>query len=83
MVKAIFAAVAFIAVATLIVGCQQKTGIAGVADAMGATSLNSIEYSGGGELSASGRHTFPASAGRVSYSGAITSRSITRRPPCE
>src|SRR5881628_3735064 len=58
MVKASFA-IAVITVATLMVGCQQKTGIAGVADAMGAKNLNSIEYSGSGELFGFGQAYVP------------------------
>ena len=38
---------------------QQKTGIAAVADAMGATNLNSIEYSGSGELFGFGQAFVP------------------------
>ena len=44
-------AIIAIAVMMSIAGCTQPgNGIAAVADAMGATNLNSIEYSGSGEL---------------------------------
>jgi len=47
--------------ATLAIGAcsQQKTGLAAVADAMGATNLNSIEYSGSGELFGFGQAYMP------------------------
>src|SRR5438093_1141363 len=52
--------IAGIAIAMSIVGCaQQRTGIAAVADAMGATNLNSIEYSGSGELFGFGQAYIP------------------------
>src|SRR2546429_541036 len=57
MLKAITVA---IAVAILIAGCtQQKSATAGVADAMGAANLNSIEYSGSGELFGFGQAYVP------------------------
>src|ERR1700704_1450292 len=53
-------AIAAIAALMSISGCtQQKTGIAAVADAMGATSLNSIEYSGSGSLFGFGQAFIP------------------------
>src|SRR5690349_10829430 len=42
-----------------IAGCAQGTGVAAVADAMGATNLNSIEYSGSGELFGFGQAYIP------------------------
>ena len=54
------AAIVGMAVAISILSCaQQKTGIAAVADAMGATNLNSIEYSGSGELFGFGQAFIP------------------------
>src|SRR5258706_11739803 len=53
-------AIAAIAVAMSIAGCtQQKTGIEAAADAMGATNLNSIEYSGSGSLFGFGQAFIP------------------------
>jgi glyoxylase-like metal-dependent hydrolase (beta-lactamase superfamily II) len=46
-------------VTILIAGCAQRTGISVVADAMGATNLNSIQYSGGGELWGFGQAYIP------------------------
>ena len=37
-----------IAVVTFVAGCGQRSGVAAVADAMGAANLNSIQYSGSG-----------------------------------
>src|SRR5438094_4767209 len=52
--------IAGIAIPMSIVGCgQQRTGIAAVADAMGAANLNSIEYSGSGELFGFGQAYIP------------------------
>ncbi len=52
--------IAGIAITMSILGCtQQRTGIAAVADAMGATNLNSIEYSGSGELFGFGQAYIP------------------------
>src|SRR5436190_8921065 len=52
--------IAVIALTVSLVGCmQQKTGVAAVADAMGATNLNSIEYSGSGELFGFGQAYIP------------------------
>ena len=49
-----------IAVAILLTGCvQQKTGLTAAADSMGATNLNSIEYSGSGELFGFGQAYIP------------------------
>src|SRR2546427_4698504 len=49
-----------IAVVISIAGCtQQRTGIASVAGAMGAANLNSIEYSGSGELFGFGQAYIP------------------------
>src|SRR5258707_13115460 len=49
-----------LAVAASISACtEQKTGLAAVADAMGATNLNSIEYSGSGELFGFGQAFIP------------------------
>ena len=60
MVKTITAVIGGIAIAIFIVGCtQQRTGISTVADAMGATNLNSIEYSGSGELFGFGQAYVP------------------------
>ena len=53
-------AIAAIAALMSIAGCTpQKTGIAAVADAMGATTLNSIEYSGSGSLFGFGQAFIP------------------------
>src|SRR5258705_10442468 len=53
-------AIAAIAVALSISACtQQKSGIEAAADAMGATSLNSIEYSGSGSLFGFGQAFIP------------------------
>jgi glyoxylase-like metal-dependent hydrolase (beta-lactamase superfamily II) len=53
-------AIAGLAIAMSISGCtQQKTGIEAVADAMGATTLNSIEYSGSGSLFGFGQAFIP------------------------
>jgi hypothetical protein len=52
--------IAIIAITVSIVGCiPQKNGMAAVADAMGATNLNSIEYSGSGELFGFGQAYIP------------------------
>src|SRR2546428_1849231 len=52
--------IAGIAVTMSIAGCtQQGTGIASVADAMGAANLTSIEYSGSGELFGFGQAYIP------------------------
>src|SRR5437870_12058824 len=60
MLKAMIAALGAMAVAIFIVSCtQQRTGIAAVADAMGTTNLNSIEYSGNGELFGFGQAYIP------------------------
>src|SRR5437870_13808640 len=60
MLKAMIAALGAMAVAIFIVSCtQQRTGIAAVADAMGTTNLNSIEYSGSGELFGFGQAYIP------------------------
>jgi glyoxylase-like metal-dependent hydrolase (beta-lactamase superfamily II) len=59
MKKVIVQAV-IVACGMLIVGCgQQRTGLAGVADAMGATNVTSIEYSGSGELFGFGQAYIP------------------------
>src|SRR6266852_5124476 len=53
-------AIAAFAALMSISGCtHQKTGLAAVADAMGATNLNSIEYSGSGELFGFGQAFIP------------------------
>jgi hypothetical protein len=53
-------AIAAIAALMSIAGCTpQKTGIAAVADAMGAMTLNSIEYSGSGSLFGFGQAFIP------------------------
>src|SRR5258708_37040786 len=53
-------AIAAIAALMSIAGCtQQKTGIEAVADAMGATTLSSIEYSGSGSLFGFGQAFIP------------------------
>jgi glyoxylase-like metal-dependent hydrolase (beta-lactamase superfamily II) len=53
-------AIAGLAALMSISGCtQQKTGIEAAADAMGATSLNSIEYSGSGSLFGFGQAFVP------------------------
>src|SRR5258705_10859090 len=53
-------AIAAIAVALSISACtQQKSGIEAAADAMGATSLNSVEYSGSGSLFGFGQAFIP------------------------
>ena len=49
-----------IAVTMSIAGCtQQRTGMASIAGAMGAANLNSIEYSGSGELFGFGQAYIP------------------------
>ena len=49
-----------VAMAVVLTGCtQQKTGLAATADAMGATNLNSIEYSGSGSLFGFGQAFLP------------------------
>ncbi len=48
-------------IAMSLVSCaQQRSDIAGIADTMGATNLNSIEYSGSGELFGFGQAYIPA-----------------------
>ena len=48
------------AMAVILAGCsEQKTGIAAAADAMGATNLNTIEYSGSGSLFGFGQAFLP------------------------
>jgi glyoxylase-like metal-dependent hydrolase (beta-lactamase superfamily II) len=60
MMRMLKAAIVGLALAISISSCaQQKTGIAAVADAMGATNLNSIEYSGSGELFGFGQAYIP------------------------
>src|SRR5258706_3372670 len=60
MMRVLGAAIVGMAVAMSILSCaQQKTGLAAVADAMGATNLNSIEYSGSGELFGFGQAFIP------------------------
>src|SRR5712691_3448404 len=60
MMRVLGAAIVGMAVAMSILSCaQQKTGLAAVADAMGATNLNSIEYSGSGELFGFGQAYIP------------------------
>lgn len=61
---------------------QQGTGLATVAYAMGATSLNSIEYTGSGLVFSFGQAYGPAHAGRASRSAAIPPPSTTRRRGC-
>ena len=52
--------VVVIAVAMSIAGCtQQRTGLAAVADAMGATNLNSIKYAGNGSVFGFGQAFVP------------------------
>jgi glyoxylase-like metal-dependent hydrolase (beta-lactamase superfamily II) len=58
--RTFFGWVVGIALLTAISGCaQQKTGIEAAAEAMGATSLNSIEYSGSGSAYAFGQAFAP------------------------
>ena len=52
-------AVASILVMLVMAGCSQPTGVAAAADAMGATTLNSIEYSGSGSTFAFGQAPSP------------------------
>jgi glyoxylase-like metal-dependent hydrolase (beta-lactamase superfamily II) len=60
MTRVLIAGLVVLAVTIWIAGCaEQRTGIAAVADAMGATSLNSIEYSGSGELFGFGQAYIP------------------------
>jgi glyoxylase-like metal-dependent hydrolase (beta-lactamase superfamily II) len=60
MMRMLRTAIVGMAVMLSISSCaQQKTGIAAVADAMGATNLNSIEYSGSGELFGFGQAYIP------------------------
>ena len=54
---------------TALAGCSSKTGVAAAADAMGATNLNSIQFSGSGTNYAYGQ----------AASAWTTSRSATRR----
>ena len=77
-------AIAGLAALMSISGCtQQKTGIEAAADAMGATSLNSIEYSGSGSLFGfPDGPSFRASVGRVSSREATSHRSTTKRQRC-
>ena len=53
------ALVATLALAVAISGCSQKTGAAAAADAMGATNLNSIQFSGSGTNYAFGQAYTP------------------------
>ena len=58
--RTILVAVAGIALAISISGCaQQRTGVQAAADAMGATTLNSIQYSGSGSALAFGQAFTP------------------------
>jgi glyoxylase-like metal-dependent hydrolase (beta-lactamase superfamily II) len=59
MLKGVIAGIAGIVVTMSIASCTQRTGIAAVANAMGATNLNSIEYSGSGELYGFGQAYIP------------------------
>ena len=52
-------AVAGILLMLVMAGCSQPTGVAAAADAMGATTLNSIEYSGSGSTFAFGQAPSP------------------------
>jgi glyoxylase-like metal-dependent hydrolase (beta-lactamase superfamily II) len=54
--------VAVFALVIAISGCSRPTGIAAAADAMGATNLNSIQYSGSGENFAFGQAYSPGGA---------------------
>ena len=51
--------VAGLALAIAVAGCSQKTGVAAAADAMGATNLNSIQFSGSGTNYAFGQAYTP------------------------
>jgi glyoxylase-like metal-dependent hydrolase (beta-lactamase superfamily II) len=51
--------VAGLALAIALAGCSQKTGVAAAADAMGATNLNSIQFSGSGTNYAFGQAYTP------------------------
>ena len=51
--------IAGLALGVPIAGCTQRTGIAAASDAMGAANLNSIEYSGSGELFGFGQAYIP------------------------
>src|SRR5258705_9716904 len=53
------ALVAGLALAVALAGCSQKTGVAAAADAMGATNLNSIQFSGSGTNYAYGQAYTP------------------------
>ena len=61
--RTILLAGAAIALVMSVSGCaEQRTGVQAAADAMGATTLNSIQYSGSGSASAFG--TWPGSRRR-------------------
>ena len=76
-------AIAAIAALMSIAGCTpQKTGIAAVADAMGAMTLNSIEYSGSGSLFGFGQAFIPGERWPRLSSAAMSHRSITRPRRC-
>ena len=51
-----------LALALAVSGCSQKTGVAAAADAMGATNLNTIQFSGSGTNYAFGQAYQPGGA---------------------
>ena len=53
------ALVAVLALTVALSGCSAKTGVAAAADAMGATNLNSIQFSGSGTNYAYGQAYTP------------------------
>src|SRR6185369_1218095 len=58
--RILWTALAGLAIAATLSGCtEQKTGLAAVSDAMGATNLNSIEYSGSGDVFGFGQAFIP------------------------
>jgi len=57
--RTISTAVAGIILMLVTTGCGQPTGVAAAADAMGATTVNSIEYSGSGSTFAFGQAPSP------------------------
>jgi len=57
--RSMTALLAGLALAVALAGCSQKTGVAAAADAMGATNLNSIQFSGSGTNYAYGQAYTP------------------------
>src|SRR6185503_3741179 len=59
LMRSMTALLAGLALAVALAGCSQKTGVAAAADAMGATNLNSIQFSGSGTNYAYGQAYTP------------------------